>query len=71
VLKPKAGLHEYVVPPLAFKVVVEPKGTSGKECLDLMKFLDKIPGFVIKETTPNKDMKDEMKDFNFEENKTK
>jgi acetyl-CoA C-acetyltransferase len=26
------------------KVVVEPKGTSGKECLDLMKFLDKIPG---------------------------
>ena len=25
------------------KVVVEPKGTSGKECLDLMKFLDKIP----------------------------
>jgi hypothetical protein len=56
------------------KVVVEPKGTSGKECLDLMKFLDKIPGFVIKETTPNKDMKDmkdEMKDFNFEENKLK
>jgi hypothetical protein len=36
-----------------------------------MKFLDKIPGFVIKETNPNKDMKDEMKDFNFEENKTK
>ncbi len=53
------------------KVVVEPKGTSGKECLDLMKFLDKIPGFVIKETTPNKDMRDEIKDFNFEENKTK
>jgi hypothetical protein len=26
---------------------------------------------VIKETTPNKDMKDEMKDLNFEENKTK
>ena len=53
------------------KVEVVPKGTAGKECLDLMKFLDKIPGFVIKETTPNKDMKDEMKDFNFEENKTK
>ena len=29
------------------KVVVEPKGTSGKECLDLMKFLDKIPGFSV------------------------
>jgi hypothetical protein len=53
------------------KVTVEPKGTSGKECLELMKFLDKIPGFVIKDTTPNKDMKDEMKDLNFEENKTK
>jgi hypothetical protein len=39
------------------KVVVEPKGTSGKECLDLMKFLDKIPGFTVKETTPNEDMK--------------
>ena len=24
------------------KVTVEPKGTSGKECLDLMKFLDII-----------------------------
>jgi hypothetical protein len=25
-------------------VVVTPKGTQGKECLDLMKFLDKIDG---------------------------
>ena len=25
-------------------VVVTPKGTQGKECLDLMKFLDKIQG---------------------------
>jgi hypothetical protein len=33
------------------------KGTAGKECLDLMKFLDKIPGFTVKETTPNEDMK--------------
>lgn len=39
------------------KVEVVPKGTSGKECLDLMKFLDKIPGFTVKETTPNDDMK--------------
>lgn len=39
------------------KVEVVPKGTSGKECLDLMKFLDKIPGFTVKETTPNEDMK--------------
>ena len=38
------------------KVEVEPKGTQGPECLDLMKFLDKIPGFNIKETTPNKHM---------------
>jgi hypothetical protein len=39
------------------KVEVVPKGTSGKECLDLMKFLDKIPGFTVKETTPNEGMK--------------
>lgn len=39
------------------KIEVTPKGTSGKECLDLMKFLDRIPGFIIKETTPNEDMK--------------
>ena len=53
------------------KVSVEPKGTSGKECLDLMKFLDKIPGFVIKEITPNKDMKDDYKETIIQENKTK
>ena len=53
------------------KVVVEPKGTSGKECLDLMKFLDKIPGFVIKDTTPNKDMQDEHKEVINQESKTK
>lgn len=39
------------------KVEVVPKGTIGKECLDLMKFLDKIPGFTVKENTPNDDMK--------------
>ena len=53
------------------KVTVEPKGTSGKECLDLMKFLDKIPGFQVKETTPNKDMRDEYKEVINQENKTK
>lgn len=37
-------------------VVVTPKGTQGKECLDLMKFLDKIEGIEVKETTANQDM---------------
>jgi len=53
------------------KVTVEPKGTSGSECLDLMKFLDKIPGFTVKETTPNKDMREENKESLIQENKTK
>lgn len=53
------------------KVEVEPKGTSGKECLELMKFLDKIPGFAVKETAPNKDMQDEYKENINQENKTK
>ena len=53
------------------KVTVEPKGTSGTECLDLMKFLDKIPGFVVKETTPNKDMQEQHKENLIQENKTK
>jgi hypothetical protein len=37
-------------------VVVTPKGTQGKECLDLIKFLDKIDGIEVKETTANEDM---------------
>ena len=37
-------------------VVVTPKGTQGKECLDLMKFLDKIQGIEVKETITNEDM---------------
>ena len=37
-------------------VVVTPKGTQGKECLDLMKFLDKIQGIEVKETVANEDM---------------
>ncbi len=53
------------------KVSVEPKGTSGTECLDLMKFLDKIPGFVVKETTPNKDMQEQIKENTTQENKIK
>ena len=38
------------------KIFIEPKGTQGKECLDLMKFLDKIQGINIIETKANKDM---------------
>lgn len=53
------------------KVLVEPKGTSGAECLDLMKFLDKIPGFVVKETTPNRDMNEQIKENLTQENKIK
>ena len=53
------------------KVEVVPKGTTGKECLDLMKFLDKIPGFSVKDTTPNKDMKDDYKEIVNQENKQK
>jgi hypothetical protein len=39
------------------KVTVIPKGTQGKECLEIMKFLDKIEGFEITETVENEDMK--------------
>jgi hypothetical protein len=38
------------------KVIVTPKGTQGKECLELMKFLDKIPGLNVVSTTPNADL---------------
>jgi hypothetical protein len=40
------------------KIFIEPKGTQGKECLDLMKFLDKIQGVNIIETKANKDMEE-------------
>lgn len=43
------------------KVIVTPENTEGAECLDLMKFLDKIPG-VTTETTPIKH--DEIKPLN-------
>ena len=39
------------------KLTVTPKGTSGKECLDLMSFLDKIEGLTVLETVANEDMK--------------
>lgn len=39
------------------KVTVTPKGTQGKECLDILKFLDKIEGFQVTETVDNEDMK--------------
>ena len=38
------------------EVLIEPKGTEGKECLDIMKFLDKINGIEVKSTVPNNDM---------------
>jgi hypothetical protein len=38
-------------------VVVTPKGTQGKECLDILKFLDKLEGVEVKETVANEDMK--------------
>ena len=38
-------------------VKVTPKGTVGKECLDILKFLDKIEGFQVTETVDNEDMK--------------
>lgn len=37
-------------------VKVTPKGTVGKECLDIMKFLDKLEGVEVKETVANEDM---------------
>jgi hypothetical protein len=38
------------------KITVTPKGTVGKECLDLMAFLDKIDDFNVIETIANEDM---------------
>lgn len=36
---------------------IEPNGTEGTECLDLMAFLDKLEGFEVIETVKNKDFK--------------
>jgi hypothetical protein len=38
------------------KILVTPKGTVGKECLDLMSFLDKVEDFNVIETIANEDM---------------
>ena len=44
------------------KIVVTPKGTVGKECLELMAFLDKIDSFEVLETIFNDDMHKTKKD---------
>jgi hypothetical protein len=45
------------------KIIVTPKGTVGKECLELMSFLDKIEDFNVIETIANADMGRDVKDF--------
>jgi hypothetical protein len=37
-------------------VKVTPKGTVGKECIDILKFLDKLDGVEVEETVANEDM---------------
>ena len=37
-------------------VKVTPKGTVGKECLDILKFLDKLEGVEVEETVANEDI---------------
>ena len=37
-------------------VKITPKGTVGKECLDILKFLDKLEGVEVQETVANEDM---------------
>ncbi len=37
-------------------VKVTPKGTVGKEGVDILKFLDKLEGVEVKETVANEDM---------------
>jgi hypothetical protein len=44
------------------KITVTPKGTVGKECLDLMSFLDKIADFNVIETVANEDMGKNIKE---------
>lgn len=39
------------------KVKVTPKGTVGNECLEILKFLDKIDGLEVRETITNEDIK--------------
>jgi len=44
------------------KILVSPKGTVGKECMDLMAFLDKIAGVEVS-TTRFEDVNKTNKDF--------
>ncbi len=41
----------------AGKIFVTPKGTKGRECIDLMAFLDKIDGLNVIETVMTEDIK--------------
>jgi hypothetical protein len=45
------------------KILVTPKGTLGKECLELMAFLDKIEDFDVIETIANEDMGKDQKEY--------
>jgi hypothetical protein len=38
-------------------LIAEPSGTEGPECLDLLAFLDSIPGLTVKETVKTEDFK--------------
>jgi len=40
------------------KIVCESIGTSGPECLDLMSFIDKIPGFAVVDVKRKSEFKD-------------
>jgi hypothetical protein len=39
------------------KVYAKPEGTKGEECIDLMRFLDLIPGLVVEEVGHTEDYK--------------
>ena len=41
------------------KINASPKGTQGTECLDLMAFLDKIPGLTVEETVKQPGLQNE------------
>jgi hypothetical protein len=45
------------------KIIVTPKGTVGKECLELMSFLDKIEDFNVIKTIANEDMGKDIKNY--------
>jgi len=45
------------------KILVTPKGTVGKECLELMSFLDKIEDFDVIETIASEDMGKDQKEY--------